>query len=408
MKNNFIAILFLAFVSYSFGQTPSSSPEKTRIRNFGSSLKKYEKKQKRKSNAQDEQKSDESPINDDETIRVQTDLVVSDILVTDQKSNVILGLKKDDFIVTEDNAPQTIEIFSSNENVTIPRSIVLVIDSAPSQFPYLKNSIEAAKILVDNLNTDDKMAIVTVDLKLQTDFTHDKAQLKKILDSIKPQSNYNAEFDTLLAVLNEMFEKQDNRPIIVFQTDGTEVIWLKPDKDIPYPVSYSTLYKSGARWTKQEYLPKFGFSDVREAIEKSKATIYSIIPGIKFLGFSKEEQSARAKISLTELHKSLGEKDSSLSATIKYYQSAEVERKMAAQTAMFKVAELSGGFAGFIEKPEDAQNIYLEIFTVIKNRYTIGYYPTNQNKVGKLRNVKIEVRGHPEYTITGRKAYFSE
>ena len=73
---------------------------------------------------------------------------------------------------------------------------------------------------------------------------------------------------------------------------------------------------------------------------------------------------------------------------------------------MFKVAELSGGNAGFIEKPEDAENIYSDIFTVIKNRYVIGYYPTNQSRDGKPRNVKIEVRSHPEYAITGRQAYF--
>ena len=73
---------------------------------------------------------------------------------------------------------------------------------------------------------------------------------------------------------------------------------------------------------------------------------------------------------------------------------------------MVRVAELSGGNAGFIEKPEDAENIYSEIFTVIKNRYVIGYYPTNEQKDGKRREVKIEVRNHPEYIVTGRKGYF--
>jgi len=185
MKHCFIAVLFLAFASVSFGQkpsasptsSPSSSPEKDRTKNFGSSLKKYEKK-KQKKDSQTQQKSNESP-DDDETIQIKTDLVVSDVLVTDQKSKVITNLKKDDFIVTEDAVPQTIEIFSPGESATIPRSIILIVDYTVPQAPYLKNSINAAKILVDKLNPKDKMAIVTNYLKLQLDFTQDKTLLKK-------------------------------------------------------------------------------------------------------------------------------------------------------------------------------------------------------------------------------------
>lgn len=153
-----------------------------------------------------------------------------------------------------------------------------------------------------------------------------------------------------------------------------------------------------------KYLPKFGFGEVREAIEKSRATIYSIIPGVRFFGLSKKEQLEQAKITLTESSKFFGWKN--LSETIKVYQHAEAERRTARQAAMFKIAELSGGFAEFLERPEDAETVYSNIFTVINNRYVIGYYPTNQKRDGKRREVKIEVRGHPEYIVTGRKAYF--
>lgn len=333
-------------------------------------------------------------------------MVVSDVLVTDQKGNLITGLKKDDFVVMEDGAPQTTELFSIGENASIPRSIVLIIDKSPAQGPYLKNSVAAAKSLVDKLNPQDKMAIVTDDLKLRLNFTQDKNLLKKTLDSLDTQWDWNIEFDTLLAVLNEMFNEENRQRIIIFQSDGAGIIWLKPDKEHPYPVSYSTLYNSGMKWTGEKAIRKFGFSEVKEAIEKSRATIYSVIPGIKFLGFSQKEQLARAKITLMDLSKSFGRKESSLPAIIKEFQWAEAETKVAGQTAMFRVAELSGGNSGFIEKPEDAENIYSEIFTVIKNRYGIGYYPTYQKRDGKRREVKIEVRGHPEYVVTGRKAYY--
>lgn len=94
-----------------------------------------------------------------------------------------------------------------------------------------------------------------------------------------------------------------------------------------------------------------------------------------------------------------------MSTIIKYYQAAEAERKTAGQTAMVKLAELSGGFTSFLENPEDAENIYSDIFTVMKNRYVIGYYPTNRTRDGRSRQVTIQVRNHPEFTVTGRKAY---
>src|SRR6188768_3829039 len=105
MKHSLVLILFLAFASDSLGQRPSpsstpsqSTPTQTdRITNFGSSLKNYENdKGKQKKESQIIPKNNEQV--DDETIRVKTDLVVSDILVTDQRSNVLVNLKREDLI----------------------------------------------------------------------------------------------------------------------------------------------------------------------------------------------------------------------------------------------------------------------------------------------------------------------
>src|SRR5205085_7611428 len=140
--------------------------------------------------------------------------------------------------------------------------------------------------------------------------------------------------------------------------------------------------------------------------ERSRATIYSVIPGIRFLGLSAKEQLARARLSILETNRFFKwDKESDMTAIVGYYQYARAEANTAGQTAMFKVAELSGGFTSFVEKPEDAENVYSDIFTIIKNRYVMGYSPTNRNRDGKLRQLTIQVRNHPEFTVTGRKAY---
>ena len=200
-----------------------------RARDFGSSLKRYGKKEPKKTQTKDNSDSD------DDVVRVSTDLVVNDVLVTNQKGNVILGLQKDDFTVMEDGAPQTIQMFASGESATVPRSLVLIIQCGGLQGPYMKTSVEAAKVLIDKLAPQDRMAIVTSDLKLRLDFTQDKTLLKKTLDSLVPSdgrkiafttcgdplqtpdarrldTSYSVrsdEFDTLVAVLNEMFDEQN-------------------------------------------------------------------------------------------------------------------------------------------------------------------------------------------------------
>jgi VWFA-related protein len=408
MKPHLIVILFLAFVSYSFGQKPSATPtqsasqEKPKIKDFGSSLRKFGKKEEENSKALKEQ----SDIDGEETIRIKTDLVVNDVLVVNQKGNVVLGLEQSDFVVTEDGVPQRVSIFSSGENAAIPRSIVLIIDYSGSQMLFIKNSIEAAKILVDKLAPQDSMAIVTADVELLVDFTKDKALLKKELDNLREASfkrkfGRSEQYTALVVTLNEMFDEEDIRPIVIFQTDGDEVTLLKgAEKTFPSPY---------VRVPGGMPLKNYSLEDVYALISKSRATIYSVIPAFRFIGLSQEEQIARAQSIINEKLKSYDEK---LGVSYKPRKTPrdllirQTKWYLLQQRPLFEIGKLSGGHTDFLERPEDAENVYANIFTVINNRYVIGYYPTNKEKNEKRRNVKIEVRNHPEYIITGRKAYF--
>ena len=71
---------------------------------------------------------------------------------------------------------------------------------------------------------------------------------------------------------------------------------------------------------------------------------------------------------------------------------------------MIQVAILSGVLTDFIERPKDAEKVYDDIFKVINNRYTFGYYSFNQERNGKAHSVQIEVRARHEYEIIGRKS----
>ena len=74
---------------------------------------------------------------------------------------------------------------------------------------------------------------------------------------------------------------------------------------------------------------------------------------------------------------------------------------------MSVIAKLSGGFHEKLETPEQADKVYENILNGISNRYLIGYYPTNQERNGKRRTIRITIKNHPEYVVWGRKSYYT-
>jgi hypothetical protein len=82
------------------------------------------------------------------------------------------------------------------------------------------------------------------------------------------------------------------------------------------------------------------------------------------------------------------------------------DRFARSQEAASRVSELTGGWTAYLEKPDQAASIYERILSDINHRYIIGYYPTNTARDGRLRRVRIEVRGRPEYMVHGRSSYY--
>lgn len=340
----------------------------------------------------------------DEIVRVDTDLVVAPVLVVDKDEKFITGLTKDDFIVKEDDSPQEVASFSLGDSKDVPRSIVLIIDYSGSQLPYIQTSIEAARMLVDKLNPRDRMAVVTDDVNLLVDFTSDKDLLKNRLDGLKQSALSGAlgtsdQYDALLATLTELFDNEDVRPIVIFQTDGDQLESLKGGTPQPY---------------NQYSLPrKHGLADVLVATEKARATVYSVISGVRFVGIPETDLMKRAEADwanranasrqLSGQNNNGGKSPKPSDETLKRMANQWVRR----HTALAALAKFTGAWAEFLEQPGQANEIYNRILTDIDRRYVIGYYPTNRARDGKRRKVRIEVRNHPEYVVLGQKSYFA-
>jgi VWFA-related protein len=436
-----IAVLILTgLLANSLAQTPPR--ERPTLKDFGSSLKKlkWDSQKNESVTAEPGTRND----GDDDVVRIETSLVTSDVLVTDRQGRPVRNLTAADFEVSEDDVPQRIGHFVLGNNVNLSRSIVLIIDYSRSQFPFIVDSIEAAKGFVDHLGPHDRMAIVTDDVDLLVDFTDNKRELKKGLDLLLernrgrkrflgvggkgPQFGRSAQYSALMATLKEAFDAEDENPVIVFQTDGDELEYLRNTPivyEVPAGVPPDLLREvqeevEQKRKLQRAGLTEFSLDDVYRAAEKSRATIYSIIPRTRLLDLSTEEQIKRlaadddrslatwmaASSSKVKdvFHARNEERRKKLTPEIVQ---ARLEQELKIQRALVDLANQSGGWADFLETRSQTATIYDRIVADKNQRYIIGYYPSNKNRDGRRRRITIEVKGHPEYIITSRKSYYA-
>jgi VWFA-related protein len=375
--------------------------EKQKREEFGSSLKRL-KWDEREQRAVETKRGDEPP--DSETVfRVETALAVFEILALDKKGRTVSGLTKDDLIVTEDGAQQEVANLSPGDGSTVPRSIVLIIDYSGSLQPFIENSVAAARTLVDRLKPNDRMAVVTDDVALLVDFTRDKGKLKKGLDSLRKRANSgrpgrSEQYSALLATLKELLAGVE-RPIIIFQTDGDELGRLRSAEAPGIPAIPYNQFK------------EYSIEDIYTAAEKTRTTIYSVIPGVRFAGVPPEEHVERARTLFERLLKPQEDWRGwrrSLTPTFEDYLRSRAQMSLRQQLALAGIAALTGGWAEYLEEPGQAAGIYDRIFAGIDRRYILTYYPTNIKRDGKLRRVEIKARNHPDYIILGKKSYYAD
>ncbi|HEX9162771.1 MAG TPA: VWA domain-containing protein [Thermoanaerobaculia bacterium] len=138
--------------------------------------------------------------------KIEVNEVLLDTIVTDSRGNQILGLDKNDFVVTENGAPQKldgVDYYTSRrlldspeasapfrvEQVHDERYLIFFFDKPEDNqlFGRLSAARREVNNFLDRSMTDgDKVAIVGHDvrLKVYTDFTSDRAQLRQALEDV--------------------------------------------------------------------------------------------------------------------------------------------------------------------------------------------------------------------------------
>ena len=418
------SVVLLAFTS----SAQSPPKQRPKLKDFGFSLGRLKRDVPKKQpvSRKIETKS-ETELDEGDVIRIESNLVTSEISVLDDRGNLIQNLGPDELVITEDGQPQKVVHFLRGDDVKVPRTIVLLIDYSGSQLPYIRRSIDAAKVLVDKLLPLDVMAIVTDDVDLLVDFTNDKEKLKQKLESLYERTRSgrlgrSVQYSALMATLNEAFTEEDLRPIIIFQTDGDQLGLLRdPVVGLEIPPDLPKHKKDEVVSLRERFPPssvEFTLFDIYRTVERSRATIYTVIPGFRLLNKSQEEQlETMRKIQETTLirdgkwSREAQEKYKALKDEWRIFSPANLafaaREQLITQQALHGVASRAGGWTEFLEAPEQADGIYNRVLVDIEHRYIVGYYPTNKAHDGTKRKIKFFVKDHPEYKVVGRNWYYA-
>jgi VWFA-related protein len=78
-----------------------------------------------------------------------------------------------------------------------------------------------------------------------------------------------------------------------------------------------------------------------------------------------------------------------------------------ARSPLEQIAELTGGQMYKAKRSKDLSKVYGEIAAALRTIYSVGYYPTNQERDGTYRRVRVKLN-RPDAIIRTRRGYYAK
>ncbi len=330
---------------------------------------------------------------DDDVIRVESRLVVVPVSVSDVSGQPVMGLKAQDFRVTEENRPQTIDNIGNAE--VVPLEIALLFDISASTDAMFKYEQEtAAKFLREVMKPNDRASIFTIGEKgrlIQSRDTADRSM--ETIMSIKPTTEYTAFYDAVRMAADHLKKNapEGTRKVMLIISDGDDT-WSESvqrairqaESKVTTSVQGSDLYRILVKATESAKLAEQG--NVVRSIQDADTVFYSINPGGNSYKLS--------------------------------------DRAVFAQQGMERFASDTGGTA-FLPKllpvdtkdPYEGQNnlrknqamldlIFRQITSDLRSQYLIQYYSDADYPLGRYVKLDVALQNRSGLRLRARQGYY--
>ena len=281
-----------------------------------------------------------------DVIRVETNLVNTLFTAVDKDRHFVTTLKAQDIRIFENDVPQTISVFERETNR--PLALAILIDTSESQVGVLELEKRAARVFVDQVlrpNTDQATIIsFTGNPRVEQPLTNDRSRLHagiaRVTRGLSQENQYRMAND-----LDPLPKEQDST--------GYTGIW-----DAAWETIKNHLSRAPERSRRAIILLSDG-DDTSSTIKRQDV-----------IDFAVKNEVAIYSIGIRDEQFPLGKLDSG---------------------ALKKVSDRTGGRAFFPSKAAGLQNAFAQIEQELRSQYLIAYTPTNPNRDGSYRRIRIEI-----------------
>jgi len=290
---------------------------------------------------------EEIPADSDEVVKVETNLTNLFFTAADKNKRFVSNLKPEDIRVLEDGQLQT--IFTFQQNVDLPLSIAILIDTSASEERTLPDEKIAARAFLEDVirASKDEAAILsfTGETTLEQGFTGSIDRLRRAIDRVEfvPPSGYIGGG----VVVNGTPPISGTNQNLAGSTAIWDAVWATSEE----LMSASAEHSRRAIILLTDGVDTSSNMKMHEAIEraqKADALIYAIGIGDRY-SFNVEESSLR------------------------------------------KIAEQTGGRAYFPRHEKDLSDAFIQIQKDLREQYLVAYSPSNKSRDGSYRRIEIQV-----------------
>ncbi len=336
---------------------------------------------------------------DDEILRIDTQLVDVPFVVTDKSGKPLLNLKQNNFVLYEDGKQQEISDFAATN---APFEVALLLDTSGSARSDLELIRRAAENFIGSLRAGDRVSIVAfksnrIDNKaiavseVLTPLTNDRNKLKNVLAGVKT-SNGTPYYDSLLQVAEKVFNEKPKdefrgRRALVALTDGVDSTSIADFAEAREQFAQAGIVSYFIQVDTRDFFEENLLGDCEGAMRFSQAQIRRYY----------QMFNRKANIEKVSAFCQLGDFER-LAISKKLYEIADFQ--------MNDLAKMSGGKVFAVADLSEARAAFGKVAQEIGTKYSLGYYSSNEKRDGNYRKIKVELKGVPVgSTIRAREGY---
>lgn len=159
---------------------------------------------------------------DDDVVRVNTDLVVLNLTVTDQSGQYVPGLRLSDFTIFEDGKEVSAQLVSSFSLHESPFASVVLLDTSGSMESRLSLARSAAIRFLDRLREEDVAAVYKFDSKVEQlqEFSTSR-DLAPMAYGVRAKGMTTLN-DAIVDAAQALSVRQEKRKAIIILSDGVD------------------------------------------------------------------------------------------------------------------------------------------------------------------------------------------